>query len=89
MGIIKLNRGQLYQLLFNKKCPLCNGEIILNIEFDKPSLLITFHTNCKICNNNYIQLIKPCKSIEQLEQAQFEIAKSTLDAKGYISGWEI
>ena len=86
MGQIKLTRGQLVELLVNKKCLLCNGDVILNIEFDKPSLLITFHTTCRKCNF-YFKVSKPCESIELLEWAQFEIAKSTLEAKGYVSGW--
>jgi len=86
MGLIKLNRGQLKQLLVNKKCLLCNGDIILNIEFDKEFLLITFHTACKRCYF-YLEVFKHYESIEQLEWAQFEIAKSTLEAKGFISGW--
>jgi len=86
MREIKLNRGQLKQLLVNKKCLLCEGDIILNVEFDKESLSITFHTTCKRCYYN-LKVFKPCESIEQLEWAQFEIAKSTLEAKGCISGW--
>lgn len=86
MGKIKLNRGQLVELLVNKKCIICNGDIYLNVEFDKEFLLITFHTTCKKCHN-YLQIFKHCESIEQLEWAQFEIAKSTLEAKGYASGW--
>ncbi len=86
MGQIKLNRGQLVQFLVNKKCLLCNGDVILNIEFNKPSLSITFHTTCKRCNY-YFKIFKPCESIELLEWAQFEITKSAFEAKGYISGW--
>ena len=86
MGQIKLTRGQLVELLVNKKCLLCEGDVILNVEFDKPSLLITFHTTCKRCGF-YLKIFKSCESIELLEWAQFEIAKSTFEAKGYISGW--
>ena len=86
MRKLKLTKGQLAQLLFNKKCILCNGDVVLNVEFDKPSLLITFHTNCKKCNCYFKHLLS-CESIELLEWAQFEIAKFTLEAKGYASGW--
>lgn len=86
MRVIKLNRSQLDQLLFDKKCLLCSGDVILNIEFDKEFLLITFHTTCKRCDC-YLKHILPCKSIEKLEQVQFAIAKSTIEAKGYVSGW--
>lgn len=85
MGKIKLNRGQLVELLVNKKCIICNGDIYLNVEFDKEFLLITFHTTCKKCDC-YLKHLLPCESIEQLERAQLVIAKSTLEAKGYISG---
>lgn len=86
MGQINLNRSQLEQLLLNKKCILCEGDIILNVEFDKESLLITFHTTCNKCRC-YFKHLLPCKSIKLLEQAHFEITKSTLEAKGYASGW--
>lgn len=86
MPKLKLNGRQLVQLLVNKKCLICDGDVVLNVEFNKPSLLITFHTTCNKCNN-YLQIFKHCESIELLEWAQFEISKSTLEAKGYISGW--
>lgn len=86
MPKLKLNRSQLRQALVNKKCIICKGDITLNIEFNNETLLIIFHTTCKQCGSYFKHLLS-CKSIEQLEQAQFEIAKSTLETKGFISGW--
>lgn len=83
MRKLKLTKEQLERLLFDKKCFLCNGDVVLNVEFNKELLLITFHTNCKKCDCYFKHLLY-CESIEQLEQAQFEILKSTLEAKGYI-----
>jgi len=83
MEQIKVNREQVIQLLFEKKCINCYGDLRLEIEFNKESLEIIFRPICKKCNTFYL-IKRQCKTEEELINLGMHIAESTIEDKGFV-----
>jgi len=78
-----ITEEQKTQLLVHKKCLRCNGDSRLEVKFDKETLEFKAIVICDKCKV-YYPFKQQCKSEEELEYLYMQVAKSTLEDKGFV-----
>ncbi|MFW9969330.1 MAG: hypothetical protein ACFFDF_03955 [Candidatus Odinarchaeota archaeon] len=80
---MRINRKQLEQILVKKKCIFCDGNLILDIEYNSVDIKITFHFTCKKCGFND-SIESPIRSKEILEDAFSKLVDYNIKEKGFV-----